>query len=145
MVGKKRDITRRLKKDAFLRAFAQCGNVTQAAKCGLIHRDTHYAWLASDPEYFDAFEMAKQEYVSMLEAECDRRALDGWNEPVYQNGKMVGVERKYSDILLIFRMKKLDPSYREHANISVSRKHGPDRESMVETMEVLKKHGLRLP
>ena len=54
----------------------------------------------------------------MLVAECDRRALEGWDEPVYRKGQVMGIVRKYSDVLLIFRMKKLDPSYREHADIS---------------------------
>src|SRR5262249_4954507 len=47
-------------------------------------------------------------------AEMRRRALVGWDEPVYQGGKLVGHIRKFSDTLLIFALKAERPEkYRE--------------------------------
>jgi len=127
MVDNKNNAIRHIKKRAFISAFARCGYVNQAAKVANIHRDTHYAWLVSDPEYAEAFEGAKQEYIGLLEAECDRRAVTGVDEPLVhqgqftkdENGKVL-TRKKYSDILLMFRIKKLDPSYRDGQQINIT-------------------------
>ena len=43
--------------------------------------------------------------LSMLEEEAGRRGHDGWEEPVFYEGKEVATIRKYSDRLLIARIK----------------------------------------
>jgi hypothetical protein len=49
-----------------------------------------------------------------MEQEADRRAIEGVDEPVFHKGTVVGHIRKYSDTLLIFRLKALAPAkYRE--------------------------------
>lgn len=106
------------KKRAFLAAFAECGNVTEAADSVGIHRRTHYDWLANDPDYAAAFAEAEDEAVDRLETEARRRAVEGVrNEKShYFKGDLVGVdvETKYSDTLLIFLLKALRPEkYRE--------------------------------
>lgn len=35
-----------------------------------------------------------------IESEVRRRAVEGWDEPIFQGGKQVGVRRRYSDTLL---------------------------------------------
>ena len=44
-----------------------------------------------------------------LEDEARRRAVDGVDEPVFQQGKQVGTIRKHSDTLLIFLLKGIRP------------------------------------
>jgi hypothetical protein len=44
--------------------------------------------------------------VELLETEMRRRALVGWDEPVFHAGKVVGHVRKFSDALLIFALKR---------------------------------------
>ncbi len=108
-------------KKKFLEAFRLCGNVTEAAAKAGIDRRQHYRWLDEDKKkaeakrsYWKAFTDAEDEAVEALEKEARRRALDGWEEPVFHLGKRVDVIRKYSDVLLIFLLKGHRPAkYRE--------------------------------
>ena len=43
--------------------------------------------------------------VERLETEAQRRAVEGWDEPVFHEGREVGKKRRYSDTLLIFTLK----------------------------------------
>lgn len=102
------------KQRAFLNAFAECGNVSQAAKAAKIPRMSHYQWIHDD-EYKAAFDDAKQEANDSLEAEARRRAVEGVDEPVgWYQGEAGGVIRRYSDILLMFLLKGAMPEkYRD--------------------------------
>ncbi len=102
------------KKRAFLVAYAKCGGVCKSAEAVGISDRTHRNWIHDDAEYKAAFEDAGEAYVQKLEAEADRRATEGVEEPVYQGGELVGTKLKFSDTLLIFRLKGLKPEkYRE--------------------------------
>lgn len=111
------------KKAAFIAAFAECGNITQAAKIAKIERASHYRWL-EDAEYKGAFDAAQEQAVDALEQEARRRALHGVDEPVFYKGMECGAIRKYSDTLLIFLLKGLKPAmYRDNLRAEIS---GPD-------------------
>ena len=56
------------------------------------------------------WEAALDEAADILEAEARRRAVEGWDEPVYQRGELVGVVRKFSDQLLITLMRADRPA-----------------------------------
>lgn len=56
----------------------------------------------------------EQEYVEKLEAEVDRRAIEGIDHPVIYKGSITDSYKEYSDNLLMFRLKKLRPEYREN-------------------------------
>jgi len=102
-----------LKRRRYLKAFAKHGTHQAAAKAAGVHRRSHYGWL-TDPAYARAFEEAKDEAADSLEQELIARARDGWREPVYQGGELVGHILKKSDTLLIFALKGLRPEkYRE--------------------------------
>lgn len=99
---------------AFLKAFVERGTVLGASDASGIHRDTHYHWLKTDTDYAQAYAMAEEEAVQMLETEIRRRALVGVDEPVWHQGKRVGYVKKYSDTLAIFILKARRPDvYRE--------------------------------
>lgn len=97
------------KLDAFLSAFSELGTVRAAAEVAGIDRSTHYRWL-EDPEYAEQFARAQEEAGESLEAEARRRAVTGWDKPVYHQGQQVGARRRYSDTLLIFLMKGAMPT-----------------------------------
>jgi len=80
---------------AFIRALAQTGLITEAARAAKISRRQHYRWVKTDPDYASRAADAKADYLDMLTSECDRRAMAG------------------SDRLLMFRLRMLDPSYRD--------------------------------
>src|SRR5215510_15222793 len=96
---------------AFLQAYLKHGTIYHACLDAEIARVTHYDWLERDKGYAKAFKDAQACYLEILEREADRRAREGFDEPVFHKGEVCGHVRKYSDTLLIFRMKKLDPSY----------------------------------
>lgn len=68
----------------------------------------------------EAHEVGVQVAIGVMEKEADRRSTTGVLEPVYQKGRLVGRVRKYSDTLLMFRMKRLDPAYKERVDMNHS-------------------------
>lgn len=102
------------KQAAFLKQYTAAGEIGTAATAVGIHRDTHYRWLKADKRYRKEFDNATQLRVEVLETEVRRRALVGWDEPVYYKGQKVGDVHKFSDVLLIFALKGEKPEkYRE--------------------------------
>ncbi|MDE2096742.1 MAG: terminase [Patescibacteria group bacterium] len=107
-----------LLKKKFLEHFRLTGNVTKASEQTPVDRKSVYAWRLRDKSFADAFARAETESTERLEAEAQRRAAEGWDEPVYQGGQMVGTVRKYSDTLLIFLLKGRAPEkYREMRDV----------------------------
>lgn len=108
-------------KRAFLAAYAKCGSITEASNLAKIDRNRSAKWRKEDPEFLAAFEEAHEEACQRVEEEMRRRAVDGYDKPVFQGGKQVGVIREYSDTLLIFYAKGLMPDkYRERQSIEHS-------------------------
>jgi hypothetical protein len=128
---------------AFLQAFATCGIVTHAADIAGVSRARHYEWLL-DPEYADAFDQAGQAATDLLVAEARRRATQGTEKAVMYEGHRCYelkpdpdnpgkytadmdrpiLNREYSDSLLMFLIKKADPSYRENSKVEHTGKDG---------------------
>ena len=103
-------------KSAFLKSFSETGNIGLAAEHAGVARRTHYKWIASDPEYVEAFEEALEEAIDVLEAEARRRAVEGVEEPTgWYKGQPGGYIRKYSDVLLMFLLNARRPDiYKRH-------------------------------
>ncbi len=115
------------KKRAALEAYGKLGSITAACEAAGVHRRTHYDWLEADEAYAEAFTQARGVAADSLEAEAISRARDGWREPVYQGGKMVGTILKKSDTLLIFLLKGLRPEkFRDRHEVS-----GPEGQPVV--------------
>lgn len=97
------------KKSVFLASLRAGNTVKNAATACGVHRRTLYDWRDQDPEFRAAWEDAIKESIEELEDEVRRRALDSSD--------------KYSHILLMFLLKKHDPSYRENYKREVTVKH----------------------
>jgi hypothetical protein len=69
-----------VKAKAFLAAYAQTGNLTQAAAIAKCGKRQHYRWMM-DPDYEAEFEEAHKEACDHLEQEARRRAVEGVDEP----------------------------------------------------------------
>lgn len=107
------------KKELFLKNLAQSGNVTDSAKSAGWVRQRAYENRESDFVFAEAWQNAEQEYADKLEREADRRAIEGVNEPRFYEGEVCGHVRKYSDTLLIFRLKAIRPEkYRERVEVA---------------------------
>jgi hypothetical protein len=103
------------KKELFLEEVKKDANVTRSAEAINVSRTCLYEHKRDDEEFSEAWDKAVEvgevALIENLERECDRRAVEGVDKPVYQQGQMVGYVRHYSDSLLMFRLKKLDPRY----------------------------------
>lgn len=108
-----------IRRRAFLAAYAKTGNVSLAAKACRIPRQRHYEWM-KDPEYAAAAKEAHIEACELVEAEIFRRGVTGVLKPVFYQGVRCSTVREYSDILLMFKAKKLMPEYRDNFKIEHS-------------------------
>lgn len=91
-----------------------------------------YRYRRANPQFAEAWRQAKEigdaVTLSHLEAECDRRGRIGFKKGVWHNGELVGTETVFSDNLLMFRTKRLDPQYRDRVDVELS---GPDKGPLV--------------
>jgi len=103
---------------AFLAALRTCGNVFRAAKMVGIHEDMPYHWRRNDEQFAAAMEKAREEGEEVLAYqlldEARRRGLEGVLEPHFYQGRKVAHIRRYSDNLLMFKIKGLMPQFRDN-------------------------------
>lgn len=98
-----------VKRAKFLSVLSECGNVTRAAEESSLNRQFLYRYKAQDEAFSAAWEEAAEIGAKRLEDEARRRAVEGWQEPVWYQGDQVGTVRKYSDTLLICLLKAHHP------------------------------------
>lgn len=104
------------KRTKFLDALRKTGNMSQAAQSVGMGSRHMYNLREKDKEFAADWEAVMEEYADTLESEADRRAVEGVHVKTYfdKDGKVIGEERRYSDTLLIFRLKGLRPEkYKE--------------------------------
>jgi hypothetical protein len=104
----------------FLDALSSSGNVTAAARRAGVDRGTAYRSRAAAAEFRAAWDEALEVALDALEAEARRRALEGWEEPVFYQGKVCGHIRKYSDALIMFLLKAYRPEFRDNYRVEHS-------------------------
>ena len=93
------------RKSRFLALLAQSGNVTLSVKGIGCARRSLYDARERDPEFAVAWDAAVEEGLDTLEEEARPRAVEGYDVPVYHQGKVVGIERRYSDQLLLHLLR----------------------------------------
>lgn len=87
----------------------------EACKKAHVGRSTVFRLRDSSPAFAQAWKDALEDACSLMETEVRRRALEGWKEPVFFQGKEVGHVRKYSDTLAMFWLRAhLPHKYREN-------------------------------
>jgi len=84
----------------FLENLRLTGNITQSAKRAGRSAKVMKDLRERDPVFRDEYDAALDEAVDMLEGEARRRAVEGWEEPIFQRGEQIGLIRKYSDKLM---------------------------------------------
>ncbi|MDI6872472.1 MAG: terminase [Bacillota bacterium] len=130
-----RGTTGTAKKEAFLRALARLGNVSDACRKARVPRRTVYNWKTDDAEFAQAWAEAEETAADALEREARRRAVKGVLKPVYQGGKLAGHVREYSDTLLIFLLKGARPE--KYAERVKNEHSGPGGGPVPVTLELL--------
>jgi hypothetical protein len=102
-------------KAKFLKVLAETGLLKFASTaCGVVYQQVRKE-IRENAEFAEEVAEAQEEYNDTLEMEIHRRAVDGWNEPVYSQklGVKIGTIRKYSDKLLELKAKRHISAYRE--------------------------------
>lgn len=107
------------KDNRFFDALARGFKVEEAAKHAGYSKRVVYLYRKQHPDFDESWKEAKETYLEIMEAEADRRAMEGVEEPVFYQGKECGRIRKYSDVLLMFRLKSEAPDkYRERREVT---------------------------
>ena len=83
-----------------------------------------YRWRKEHEDFAQSWAEALMVAADLLEEEADRRGRDGYDEPVFFQGEVRGAKRKYSDALLLARLKALKPEhYRERVPLHGNRQN----------------------
>ncbi|HZQ65652.1 MAG TPA: hypothetical protein VFA66_10545 [Gaiellaceae bacterium] len=105
----------------FLEALAAGWSVTHAALRAGVARQRLYERRETDEGFAEAWADAYRQGTDALEDEARRRAVEGWEEPVFQRGELVGHVRRYDSRLLEFLLRARDPArFRENATVEVT-------------------------
>lgn len=102
---------------AFLAALAQYGVVTHAADAAGVSRYVAYDLRSAAPDFAKSWDDAREQCLDRLERLAIERVEQGWEEPVYQGGAMVGTIRKFSERL---HERLLESGGRFRRNVEIS-------------------------
>lgn len=98
----------------FFAALENGHSVRAACEAADYARRCVYRWRAESEDFAKSWAEALVIAADLMEEEADRRGRDGYDEPYFFQGEIKGAKRKYSDALLLARLKALKPSiYRE--------------------------------
>lgn len=105
----------------YLMFLARYGLHMRAAQYAAVDAETVRTHKHEDPPFAEACDHALKIFREGLEQEALSRAMDGWDEPVYQHGRLVGQIHRKSERLLELLLKS---NYREKYgdNIQVDQK-----------------------
>ena len=106
------------KRALFLEVLTETANVVYACKQARLSRRTVYNWRNTEAEFLKAWDEAVELGIDALEDEALRRGQQGFDKPVFHQGKQCGKVREYSDTLLIFMLKARRPEkFKERSQI----------------------------
>lgn len=102
------------KRKVFINILSQTGQVAVASRAAGYQTTSFLTRLRRDDEDFaEEWDIALESAKHELEEEAIRRAREGVMEPVFYKGEIVGHKVNYSDTLMMFILRKLDPAYRD--------------------------------
>lgn len=103
--------------------FAKTGRVTDAAMVAGVTTSTIKNHLERDPDFAQAWEIARQEYADYVTSLIEERAFKGIEEPII-GGKfrdqVVAHKRVFSDSLAMMHAKRYVEEYRDKQQLDVS-------------------------
>jgi len=113
------------KDDRFFKALSAGATVSGAVKLAGYGRASVYEWRRDDELFAQRWSEADEDATERMEKEADRRAVVGVLEPVFYQGEIVGKIRKFSDNLLMFRLKGKKPEmYRDNVRQEITGAEG---------------------
>lgn len=93
----------------FLKAYANSGSISAACMATGISKRTLAKYRANNPDFDDEVLKIKCAVGGALESSLIERAIDGWDEPIYYRGELVGVQRRFDNALGWNLLQKLNP------------------------------------
>lgn len=103
------------RQELFLAAFSLIGSVGAASIDTGIPVATVESWESHDTHGFKKrLTDAKVLVLGQYDREIHRRGIEGIDHPVIHQGVITDHYKQYSDNLLMFRAKRLDPEYRDN-------------------------------
>lgn len=104
----------------YLILVARTGQVCASAYAVGLNKATIYRHRDAEPEFDAAVSEAQERYRDWVDAEIRRRGIEGIEEPVFYQGRVVGWVRKFSDQLALAHAKAHDPRYREKLQVDAT-------------------------
>lgn len=132
-------------REQFLSVLRETCNVSEAANAVGLSRSRMYVVRDEEPEFHALWDEAIDSATDALFREARRRGYDGYEEPVFHQGKQVATIRKYSDRMLEILMKGhrpemfVDRSESRNLNLFVDLTERPLRELTDEQFAELQK------
>ena len=114
----------------FLGSLEATGNVSEAARRAGVHRATPYGARGADSAFREVWDQALEAATDALEGEARRRALEGWQEPVFWAGEICGHIGRYDSRLLMFLLQAPGPRSTARTPASSTRETGRSGSSM---------------
>jgi len=106
-----------LQKCKFVEAIEKTGRIFEACKCVGISQGTYYKHRINDMTFAANVEEAMNVFRDSIVKAVHSRAIEGWEEPVFYNGEIVGYTRKYSDKLLVALAQRFIPEFAPRSHI----------------------------
>lgn len=122
---------------AFLRALGETGCVRDACVRARISNTSAYRMRKRCPVFAKAWDRALAKVAPTIEQAAFERAVNGWEEPVWHGGKLIGYRRRYSDGLLRLLLTRGAAAAPETEQERFPAHNGPDRATQAETDAML--------
>lgn len=130
--------------ERFLRALMKHGRFAQACSEAGVAISTMAFHRRRNPDFARAVSDAQEFWKDQIEAEIQRRALEGWDEPVFGGrfkDELVGHVRRYDSALLQLLAKRHIAEYRDKQEVNHNHTGGvlliPEKSYSVEELEAL--------
>lgn len=95
--------------DMFLEAISSGSEDSEAAEYADITVAAANKRRKTDAKFAAAYKEAREARIETYRMEAKRRAIDGWQEPVFYQGEQIGTTRKFSDRMLEVLLRAEDP------------------------------------
>ena len=106
-------------KAAYLEAIAELGTREAAAQAVGLPASVFRELVDEDASFQTLEQQALAVFRGKIEAEIYRRAIEGWDQPVFHQGECIGHIRKFSDPMLELLAKRHIPEYQGKADVDI--------------------------
>lgn len=106
---------------------AETGRKTHAAMAAAVCEQTVANHLKNDPEFADMVQRALGQYRDTILGHAYKLSVEGVDEPIVggkDKDEVVAYKKVYATNILAMEMRKVDPSYKDRAEVDVNMKGG---------------------